>query len=229
MRTLSPPPENASAEVRSGSPTLVDHHRPGPADGAGFAGGHRRTLLAAGLRLTRLAALLILPVVISAAGAFAVAWQSEPVYAARSEIIFDLRELGWDGAERFMVTQEVVARSHSLLAPIAGAFRVPISRLERDLSVETLRDSEVIRLEYASRDPAQALEVTKALTEAYLAASRQLAPTPGNAGPLTLTPAFVLEEPVSPKPLRAAALGAGIGVALAAAAVVVLAALRRSP
>jgi capsular polysaccharide biosynthesis protein len=142
------------------------------------------------------------------------------VYAARSEVIFDLRDLGWDAAERFLATQAVVARSRPVLAPVADTFGVPVSRLERELSIETLSNSEVIRLEYASRDQAQALEMTKALTELYLSTSRELAPSPGNAGPRVLTPAFVLEKPVSPRPVRAAALGAGAGVAFAVAALV---------
>src|SRR4051794_14878258 len=83
------------------------------------------------------AAFVILPVVIGAVGAFAVASRAQPVYAARSEIIFDVRRLSWDTAERFLTTEVVVAQSRALLSPVADKFRMPVEALERKLTAET--------------------------------------------------------------------------------------------
>jgi capsular polysaccharide biosynthesis protein len=171
------------------------------------------------IALWEVVALLVLPVAVAALGAFATASLSDPVYAARSEIVFDLRRLDWSGAERYLETQKVVVSGRTLLAPIAETFDLPVLELERDLRVEKVGDSGVLRLQYRHPDPTLAQAVTKAITDRYLLVLREFE-RPDATSHRLLTPTFVLEQPVAPQPLRAAAIGAVLGLALAAAGVV---------
>src|SRR5262245_25007531 len=59
----------------------------------------------------QLAILAIAPVVIATAASLLL-WALTPsLYAARSEVAFDVRTLGWDAAERYLSTQIVIAES----------------------------------------------------------------------------------------------------------------------
>jgi capsular polysaccharide biosynthesis protein len=166
----------------------------------------------------RLGVLAILLIVVTAAGAYAVASLREEVYAARSEIAFDLRDLGWDGPERFLNSQPVIARSHIVLTPIAAEFNIPINEMGERLSVETVGHSGIIQLQFVHPNAAMALDVTRAVTTRYLAEINMF----DRAGPLVrwvITEPFVLDDPVSPQPLRAAAIGVVAGLGLAAGVV----------
>jgi uncharacterized protein involved in exopolysaccharide biosynthesis len=166
-------------------------------------------------RSAKLVFILILPVLVTALVAFIVAWQSKPIYAARSEVMLDLRRLPWDVAERVVATEVVVAQSRALLAPVADSFQIPVRDLERNFSPELIRNSSVVRLQYEHVNPTLALEITRAITDRYVATLQNLSSEETRTR--ILTPPFILEEPISPKPLRAAAAGAAIGMLLAAA------------
>ena len=198
----------------------------GLADVAGIAVSDRKAEAAARPRdrrpapatyrmIARLAACSILLVAVSAAGAYAVAARSEPVYAARSEVAFDLRSFGWDASERFLRTQPLIAKSRNVLNPIAAQFDRPVADLDERFSVETVGGSGVIRLQFADPRKTVALDVLRALTARYLAEISAF----DQAGPSVrwiITAPFVLAAPISPQPLRAAALGALGGLVLAA-------------
>lgn len=166
-------------------------------------------------RAWQFAFLLMLPVVIAALAAYAVASQDQRVYAGRSEIVLDLRNLGWDAAERILGTQLAVAESRAVLAPVAETLSVPVSDLERRLSAELIRNSSIVRLQYEDPNPSRALDITIAITERYTEVLERLLALQGDVRLQVLTAPFLLEEPVSPKPLRAAAIGAVVGMALA--------------
>ena len=151
---------------------------------------------------------------ISASAAFAVASQRQPVYVARSEIILDVRNLGGDTAERFLRTELALAESRAVLAPTAEKFGVPAGDLEGRLSAELIRDSSIVRLQYEDPIPSRALDITVATIERYLSVLQEFA-AQEDIRVRVLTPPFLVEEPVSPKPLRAAAVGAVVGMALA--------------
>jgi capsular polysaccharide biosynthesis protein len=225
-RAVEPPiPLQARARARPERAEALDRPRtqrptppPRPAEGAPppeqpSAPPPRR------IAIWEVVALLILPVAVAALGAFATASLSDPVYAARSEIVFDLRRLDWSGAERYLETQKVVVGGPTLLAPIASSFEVPLRDLERDLRVEKVGESGVLRLEYRHPDPTLAQALIKTVTDRYLVILREFERLEGT-GHRLLTPAYVLEQPVAPQPLRAAAIGAVIGLALAALGVV---------
>lgn len=166
----------------------------------------------------RLAVLSVVLIAVATAGAYAVSSMGEKIYAARSEIAFDLRALGWDSSERFLSTQPLITKSGAVLAPIAAAFGIPISELEDGLSVDTVGASGVVRLQFAQPSGTLALEITRAITARYLAELTAF----DQVDPIhrwVITEAFLLEDSVSPQPLRAAALGAVAGLALAAGVV----------
>jgi uncharacterized protein involved in exopolysaccharide biosynthesis len=165
------------------------------------------------------AVLMILLIAIPTAGAYLFSSRQEPVYAARSEIIFDLRNLTWDIAERVLATRIVVAQSRALLVPTADSFGVLIPELAAAFSADTIENSGVIRLQYLDKDRGRALGVMKSLTSAYLTSLHEFESQEDNP-PRVLTPPFLMDEPVSPKPLRTAALGLVIGLTLAALVVV---------
>jgi uncharacterized protein involved in exopolysaccharide biosynthesis len=166
-------------------------------------------------RILKLVAFFILPVLATALVALITASQSKPIYAARSEVMLDLRRLAWDTAERVIATEVVVAQSRALLAPVADSFQIPIQNLERDLSTEPIRNSSVVRLQYEHANPTLALDVIRSVTGRYVATLQDLSSDETRAR--ILTPPFLLDDPISPKPLRAAAIGAAIGMMLAAA------------
>jgi capsular polysaccharide biosynthesis protein len=168
----------------------------------------------------RLVTLSILLIMVAAAAAYAVASLGERIYAARSEIAFDLRDLDWDASKQFLATQTVIAKSRYVLMPIASVFRLPVQDLETRLSVEIVGDSGVVRLQYADVSEGQALDITRRITARYLMALtefEQLKP----ASRWVLSEAFLLDDPISPQPLRAAALGALAGLILSAGIVLI--------
>lgn len=179
--------------------------------------GHRawRGLRSSRDQAWQLVILLVLPVLVAALAAYAVASQGQAVYAGRSEIILDLRNLGWDTADRILGTQLAIAESRAVLAPVAEKLAVPVSELERRLSAELIRNSSIIRLQYEDPNPSRALDITSAITERFQSVLQGLPAVQGDIHLKVLTAPFLLEEPVSPKPLRAAAVGAVVGMALA--------------
>ena len=188
--------------------------------GVAAAPRDRKPAPAAYRAIARLAACSILLISVSAAGAYAVAARSQPVYAARSEVAFDLRSFGWDASERFLRTQPLIARSRNVLNPIAAQFDMPVANLEERFSVEPVGASGVIRLQFANPGKTLALDVLRALTARYLAETSAFDQT-GPTVRWIITEPFLLAEPISPQPLRAAALGA-LGGAVLAAGIIML-------
>ena len=187
--------------------------------------GEHAAVVTAGTIL-RWALLLMSLAGVGAAGGFVAADYADEVYAARSEIAFDLRSLDWDSSERFLATQAVIARSRTVLKPIGAALSVDLKELEDHLEVATIGSSGVVRLQYASENGPLALDVVRALTDRYLAELRMFDKTE-STGHWVLTRAFLLDDPIAPQPLRAAALGALAGLVVGVA-VVLLRALARS-
>jgi len=176
----------------------------------------------------QLAVLIVAPVLIAALGAYIVSALSPNIYGARSEIVFSLRDMGWSLADRFLATQLVIAESPSTIAPVAEQFSIPLKELEDDFTVDIVRSSGVMRLEYRHADETTAQNVIKAITDRYLVALREFEQVDGGSHRL-LTPALLMEDPLAPRPFRAALIGALAGLAIAAAAVVFRTRLRTNP
>jgi capsular polysaccharide biosynthesis protein len=173
--------------------------------------------------LVRAALLLLVPVLVSAAVAFAVASRMEPVYAAESDVVFDVGDRG-DVLEKLLATQSVVVQSRATLEPVSRTYDIPMETLEKNLSVDFPKGGVVMRLQYADKDSETALRVIGSLVDNYVRVLGRVAFL--NSAKYVLVPAFILDKPVSPKPLRAAALGAAVGLTLAIAALALARPLR---
>jgi capsular polysaccharide biosynthesis protein len=174
-----------------------------------------------GLRIdVSMAALPIVAIVLGAIAAYLFASQQAPRFAAQSDVVFELRELDWAVAERFLATQKVIVKSHATLDAVAEKTEASIDQLEHDLTVEVIESSGVMRFQYVDESSPTALTVLKMVIERYLLLVRQFEQAEGGSH-LLLTPPFAIEGPVSPRPLRAAALGALAGFLLGALLVMV--------
>lgn len=206
--------ESSTTDERAFVPDAVGRHWP-----RAWNPMMARLSAALGSGSRQFALLLLVPVLLAGLGSGAVSALSPTVYGARSEIVFSLRDMGWDLAERFLATQLVIAESGTTLAPVAGQFSMRLSELRDDLHVDVVRSSGVMRIEYRHTDAATAEAVVKTITDRYLVALREFEQVEGGSHRL-LTPAQLLEDPIGPKPLRAFAIGALAGLAIAAAALV---------
>jgi hypothetical protein len=184
-----------------------------------------RDLLRPAVALRHAVVIALGTIVAAAAAAVAAAWLVVPLHGARSEILIDTRGVDWSSADRFLATQALVATSHSIVGPVATAADVPLEELGARLSVQVVGQSSVLRLQYHDADKARALTVLSDLTSRYLAALRELERTAGTSH-VILTPPYLLERPVTPRPLRSAALGAVAGFGVTASSLVVGAWLR---
>jgi capsular polysaccharide biosynthesis protein len=167
--------------------------------------------------------LLILPVILSGGVAFISTSRMEPVYGAESDILFDWGARA-DVLEKFLATQAVLARSQAVLSPVSVALGLPLETLEENLSIEFLRGSAVMRIQYADNDANRAMEVNKAIVESYSGLLNNISFI--NSARYTLVTARVLDEPVWPKPLQATAVGIAVGMAIGIAALTLVQALR---
>lgn len=179
-----------------------------------------------GRALWRLALLVLVPILLAGLGAYAGGALRPTLYAARSEIVFYVRTLGGGGtADRFLATQPAIVTSRTTLAPIAAAFGRSVEEVENGLEVDLVRSSALMRIEYADPSGTLALDITRAITDRYLTILRDLEVAEG-AGHQLLSPAFLLEQPVAPRPLQTAAIGAVVGLAISFAGIIVLAQTR---
>ncbi len=168
----------------------------------------------------------ILPVLLAATAAYLAAAYLDEQYGGRSEIMFHLPELAGDAANRFLATQPVVARSFPVVGPVAQAEAMPVEDLLANLDTTLVQGSTLMRIEYHDVDAERILRVLEGLTTGYLALLRDIALIEGASHRILSAP-YLLEDPVSPRPIRAAAIGAVVGLAVAFAGLVILAQLRR--
>lgn len=90
------------------------------------------------------------------------------VYGAQADVLIPPRAGQSDAAtDRALATQEIILRSETVLDPVADATGVPVSRLEKALSVEVVNQSNVVRITTADRDPATAQRLTQLIVEGY--------------------------------------------------------------
>jgi len=183
------------------------------------ASGFGRFLLWIGL-------LGVLPVLLAAAAAYTAANYLDELHGGRSEIMFHLPELAGDAANRFLATQPVVVRSYPVVEPVARAEAMPVEDLLDNLDASMVQGSTLMRIEYHDVDAERIVRVLEGVTMGYLSLLRDIALIEGASHRILSAP-YLLEDPVSPRPLRAAAIGAVVGLAVAFAGLVILAQLRR--
>jgi capsular polysaccharide biosynthesis protein len=201
MRRPPPPEIELRASVAAEAPAVAQSPQP-----------TGRSVVGVG----RILRLLLGPVPVAAAGAYALDAVRAPVYAARSEIVFRMNELSYDAANRFLATRSVIARSEPVIAPVEARFGISQRELERNYDVMVVENSGVMRLEYRNTSPAVAADVAKALTERFLATLSEYESLEG-VGHRVLGDTYVAARPVAPLPLRDVVLGALAGLVIGVA------------
>lgn len=164
---------------------------------------------------------VIAVVPVAALAAFLISLTLNPVYGAQTDIIFDPGSgLSDAAANRVLATQEVVLRSDAVLGPVSSVAQIPTRSIDKSLNIEVVGQSNVIRFTVAHQDPDTARLLAETITDEY---EEQIsAALPESVRWSVLTPPHLLNEPLRPRPVLSAALGALVGIFIAAAAVVVL-------
>lgn len=184
-------------------------------------------------RALSLALLALATVAVAAVTAYALAGLADPRYGARTDLLYGLGGAGSEPeADRLLATQVVMLRSQAVIGPVAARHGIDPELLAERVTAELLDGSQVIQLTVSDRDPERALALATELADRYLEVGRATlgggAPQrPGDAGARTLTPPYLLSEPLWPRPLQAAAGGSIAGIVLATALVLGAYRLRR--
>jgi uncharacterized protein involved in exopolysaccharide biosynthesis len=164
------------------------------------------------LAVVCLALLLVPPAV-------AVAWSlTRPAsYVAQVDLIL-LPSAGSsaDAINRDLATHQVLVTRQPVVDGVARTVRRDPDDLRRHLSAEAVAQSNVLRLEVVDGDPDRAQRTAQYLALRYATAANQIAGTSDMARLRLVGAATILDQPVGPKPLQAAAAGTLLGLVLLA-------------
>ena len=169
---------------------------------------------------------VVLPVVLGlfvaglcAASAYLFSSNQENVYGARAEILYQASEAERTlGTPRIMATQKIVLESRTVLQPAAADIGVQLDELQDATSVKIEGESDVMQMTVADPDPMLALALAKEIAGEYARTVTELDVErvgERQARARIITPAHVLEDPLEPKPIRAAVAGLLVGLVLA--------------
>ncbi len=197
-----PPSTSASEGVAAPVP------RPTAPGGGGGPREGRRTALLLGLLI---GALLILP----PAGAAAWSYTQPASYASQVDLLHEPSDTSAsDSIDRQLATHQVLLLRPSLLDDAAESVGRDPEQLTENVSVEIVEGSSLLRLQVVDPDRDRAERTAAVVADRYVGIADLLAPT-SNIGRVRLvSPPTVLDEPVGPQPLRAAAAGALLGLVL---------------
>lgn len=169
------------------------------------------TELAAQIKsIARWGFLAVAAAAMSAAAAFGGVSLTPTSYGAQTEVAFFARDRP-ELPEQYLSTQIFLVGSRAILGPVSATLRIPVRDLEKNLSVHFPGGGAVMRLQYAAREGSVALQVLEAILSRYAGVLEQMEPRQ-RTGHAVLVPPYVLEEPVRPRPFRAAAIGAAAGL-----------------
>jgi capsular polysaccharide biosynthesis protein len=119
-----------------------------------------------------------------------------------------------DTIDRQLATHQVLLLRRSLLDDAAESVGRDPEELTEDVSVEIVEGSSVLRLQVVDPDRDRAERTAAVVADRYVGIADLLAPT-SNIGRVQVVSApTLLDEPVGPQPLRAAAAGALLGLVL---------------
>lgn len=150
--------------------------------------------------------------------------QQDTEYGAQVELIHQPGDnSSIEGVDREMATHQVLLQRRPLVQQVAADVGRSTDAFSDGLSVEIVDGSSVLRVQVVDTDADRARESLDVLVESYLDSAESLASTSDIGQVRALAPAAVLDEPVGPQPLRAAAAGLLLGLLLSA---VLLALLR---
>jgi uncharacterized protein involved in exopolysaccharide biosynthesis len=172
---------------------------------------------AAPLLSLRLVALMTAIVILAVGTSFLLSAAREPVYGARAEILFTGDTAVSDtAAERRLDTQRVLLGSRAVLEPVSDSTGIAVEDLQEDVAASVIGSSQILELTVADRDPARAEAVAAAVVSSYLTLQSDVAGDTDQADrAAVLTPPYLLDEPLRPRPLQSAAAGALIGIVIA--------------
>jgi capsular polysaccharide biosynthesis protein len=189
----------------------------------GGQGGSRRTRHPMARLAVVCLALLLLP------PAVAVAWSfTRPTsYAAQVDLVLvPSAGSSADAINRDLATHQVLVTRQPLVDNVARTVQRDPDDLQRNLTAEVVEQSNVLRLQVVDRDRDRAQRTAQNLALKYTAAADQVAGTSDMSRMQMVGPATLLDQPVGPKPLQAAAAGTLLGLVLLAG---LLALLRLRP
>lgn len=168
-------------------------------------------------------------VVIAVVCALVIGARGPDVYGGRADILYVAPDAPLDVRQRSLATQVELARSRAVLESAAEQAGVPLDRLEDELSVDTSDQDDLLHITVSDEDRAVARRHAQAVAASYLQLAERVQGGAGEASVRLLSPAYALDSPLSPKPLRAAAVGLLIGLGLATGLAVLLVRERRRP
>jgi hypothetical protein len=159
-------------------------------------------------------------VLAATASALLVGMRAATQHGGRADIVYVTpASASLDTRERGLATQRGLVTSRAVLEPVAAAAGVSRRSLEEAVSVDIGARDDLMHITVGDSDQAVALRLAAAVAARYLRVAADLRPG-GPAGqeptPRLLSPAYELDDPLSPKPLRLAAMGLLVGLALAA-------------
>jgi capsular polysaccharide biosynthesis protein len=148
-------------------------------------------------------------------------------YGARADIVYVApASASLDTRERGLATQRGLATSRAVLDAVATDHNVSRRSLEQTVSVDIGARDDLMHITVGDADQAVAVKLAAAVAARYLRVANDLRPAGGAAAeptPRLLSPAYPLDSPLSPRPLRLLAVGLLIGLALAMATAVAMA------
>jgi capsular polysaccharide biosynthesis protein len=166
---------------------------------------------------------ILLTAVVLTGVAVGFSFAQTPVYEASIKILIGQeRGITQDpnsalGLQQLTQTMTVGVNSYRMAEAVIRQENLGMSSeefLEEDLSVEQIPNTQFIQVDYTDTDPQRARRVANTVGEVF---SEQVAEVSQDANAITATvwePARVLEEPVSPKPLRNGLLALVVGLML---------------
>lgn len=193
----------------------------GGRNGEGTTGRHARKAKGSRRRspLLRLAAVSVVIVAAATTSAILVNALRGPVYGAEAEILYRTEDPSGARAERELATQQVILQGRGVLQPVAAEADLTVEDLQEKLTVDIVGSSDVLRLRVGDRDVAEAVDLTESIADSYVRGWVDDSSDPGSA--VLLTPAYPLEDPISPSPVQAGAAGMMVGLLIAGVLVAV--------
>jgi capsular polysaccharide biosynthesis protein len=145
------------------------------------------------------------------------------VYGARADILYVAPDAPLDVRQRSLATQGEVARSRAVLAAAAAQEGVPLDQLQDAVSVETGVQDDLLHITVSDEDRGVARRLAQAVATSYLGLAARVEGADARSRIRLLSPAYPLDDRLSPKPLRAAAVGLLLGLVLATGVAILLA------
>jgi capsular polysaccharide biosynthesis protein len=166
----------------------------------------------------RFAAFAAATLVLAMSIAFLVSMTQETIYGGRAEVLFERDSDAFFEGARDMETQKELMRSGVVLGPVSQSFGISREALDEALEIEVEGESDVLRVTVAHPNSQTARMLAARIVESYV---RSLEVSASTDRARVVTPAYVLEDPVEPRPVRAAAAGA-VAALLVVAGVAIL-------